>query len=82
METYLKLSYHEFSMINCTETWLNDSTSEIFSINGYNSIAKHRTRIRGGVALFIRDVLIVSERNDLAHFDKDTESVCIEIGKD
>ena len=36
----------------------------------------------GGVPLFIRDYLIFFERNDLAYFDEDIESVYFEMGKD
>ena len=79
---YLQLLDHEFTIIGLTETWLNDYSCEIYGINGYKSVEKHRSGIGGGVALFIRDNLTFSKRNDLAHFDEDIESVYIEIGKD
>ena len=81
-ETYLQLLDHEFTVIGLTETWLNDSSCEIYGINGYKSVEKHRSGMGGGVALFMRDNLTFTERNDLAHFDEDIESVYIEIGKD
>ena len=79
-ESYLKVLDHEFSIIGLTETWLNDSSCEIYGMNGYNTVERHRSRTGGGVALFIRDDLNFSKRNYLAHFD--IESVYIEIGKD
>ena len=82
LESYLEVLDHEFSIIGLTETWLNDSSCEIYGINGYNTVERHRTRTGGGVALFIRDNFNFSKRNDLAHFDEDIESVYIEIGKD
>ena len=81
-ETYLQLLDHEFTVIGLTETWLNDSSCEICGINGYKSVEKHRSGMGGAVALFIRDNLTFTERNYLAHFDEDIESVYIEIGKD
>ena len=81
-EIYLQLLDHELTIISLTETWLNDSSCEIYGIIGHKSIEKHRSGIDGGVALFIRDNLTFSERNYLAHFDEDIESVYIEIGKD
>ena len=82
LESYLEVLDHEFSKIGLTETWLNDASCEIYGMNGYNTVERHRTKTGGGVALFIRDDLNFSKRNDLAQFDEDIESVYIEIGKD
>ena len=38
-ETHLD---HGFSKISFTETWLNDSTCEIYGTNGYNSVENHK----------------------------------------
>ena len=68
METFIESLDNGMSIIGLTETWFNDSTRVIYGITGYNRVEKHRIRIDGGVALFIRDDLTFSKKNDLAHF--------------
>lgn len=36
------------SVINVTETWINDATSKLANITGYNLISNHRISESGG----------------------------------
>ena len=81
---------HVTICITCNVLHCQPDTSSIrskrknlsYAINGCNSVERHRTRIGGGVVLFIKDDLNLSKRTDLAHFDEDMKFVYIEIGND
>jgi hypothetical protein len=62
----------EFSVICVTETWVNDLNNSLLNIPGYNCVMKPRyNRIGGGVALYVRNDLQYSVRNDLFLIDCD-----------
>ena len=71
------------SVIGLTETWLNDVTSDLYSLEGYGLIEKHRTnKIGGGVGLFVRNSINYKQRADLLIFNDFCESLFIEIDKE
>ena len=45
LESYLELLDHVFSIIGFTETWLNDSSCEIYGINGYSLLKDIELRL-------------------------------------
>ena len=50
---YLQLLSHSFTLIGLSETWLSDVNCDLFHLQGYNFIEKHRaTRTGGGIGLF------------------------------
>ena len=79
LNIYLTSLSHMFSVIAVTETWANFTSESLLIIPGYNSISKNRLNGKGvGVALFVRQSLTYSVRNDLGVFyNEDLESVFI-----
>ena len=74
---------HKFSLLGVTETWLKDDDCDLYDIEGYNKLKKHRqNRSGGGVAVFIKDSIDYTIRNDLITFNEHIESVFIEIYKE
>ena len=46
----------EFSVIGITKTWITDSNSDLYNINGFNFVETRRTgRSGGGVGIFLRN---------------------------
>ena len=73
----------EFSVIGITETWLTDSNSDLYNINGFNFVETHRTgRSGGGVGIFLRNNILYQIRSDLTLNNEFSESIFIEIDKD
>ena len=73
----------EFSVIGITETWLTDSNSDLYNINGFNFVETHRTgRSGGGVGIFLRNNILYQIRSDLTLNNEFSESMFIEIDKD
>ena len=73
----------EFSVIGITETWLTDSNSDLYNINGFNFVETHRTgRSGGGVGIFLRNNILYQIRSDLTLNNEFIESIFIEIDKD
>ena len=71
-----------FPIIGLTETWLSDSTCDLFSIEGYEFIERHRNeRVGGGVGFFIKNHLNFVCRDDMSQFDEFCECLCIEIDR-
>ena len=74
---------HKFSLLGVTETWLKDDDCDLYDIEGYNKLEKHRqNRSGGGVAIFIKDSIEYTIRNDLITFNEHIESVFFEISKE
>ena len=49
----------QFLVIGITETWLSDSNSDLYTIDGYNFIETHRReRSGGGVGVFLRSNIL------------------------
>ena len=83
LEFILENLQHEFSLIGITETWLRDDDCDLFAIQCYNVVEKHRqNRSGGGVALFLKDNIEYTIRSELSTFNDQLESVFIEINKD
>ena len=73
---------HEFTIVGLTETWLQNENDDLYCLNGYHFIGKHRVNRGGGVvAVCLKDHMAFSERNDISIFDDELESVFIEIDK-
>ena len=73
----------QFSVIGITETWLSDSNSDLYTIDGYNFIETHRTeRSGGGVGIFLRSNILYQRRSDITLNNGLSESIFIEIDKD
>ena len=47
-EITLENLQHEFSLIGITETWLKDDDCDLYAIQGYNVVEKHRQNRSGG----------------------------------
>ena len=72
----------EFSVIGITETWLTDSNSDVYNINGFNFVETHRTgKSGGGVGIFLRNNILYQLRSDLTLNNEFSESLFIEIDK-
>ena len=73
----------QFSVIGITETWLSDSNSDLYTIDGYNFIETHRTeRSGGGVGIFLRSNILYQRRPDITLNNGLSEYIFIEIDKD
>ena len=77
LETYLSMLKYDFNVIGISETWLKESTYEIYNLQNYNHIAKFRDG--GGVSLLIDKCLTFIARDDLSIFDNILESNFVEI---
>ena len=74
---------HNFSVIGFTETWLKDSNSACYGIDGYQHFSAVRKRCRGGgVSLFVKNNLSATPRDDLDCMTKEMEALFIEIPKE
>ena len=81
--SYLNMLCTRFSIIGVTETWLNESNAQCYSIEGYNHYCKYReTRRGGGVSLFVKNHIAATERDDLCVKNTHCESLFLEIEKD
>ena len=66
---------HNFSLFGAMETWLKDDDCDLYDIEGYNKLETHRqNRSGGGVAIFIKDSIEYTIRNDLITFNEHIES--------
>ena len=81
-ECYLDMLHMDFSVIGITETWLNKSSCDLYSLANYEMEEQHRDHMSGGsVALFIRNETQYKIRKDLQVFNDYCESVFVEIEK-
>ena len=70
----------QFKIIAITETWLNISNADCYSLPGYIMETKCRiNKTGGGVAMLIRHTLNYLIRDDLTEFGEIMESLFIEI---
>ena len=70
-----------FSLIEVTETWLNDQTSDVVNIPGYNIISNHRKHKTGvGVGIYLRNVFQYKVLQDCTLSNPEViESLFVEI---
>ena len=81
-ELFLHNLGFEFKIIALTETWLNDTNCDLYSLNGYNLECKNRTdKTGGGVALLINSEINYTVRNEISIFVDGFESLFIELPK-
>ena len=72
-----------FSIIGITETWLNDYSCDLYSLNGYNFVEAHRSgRSGGGVGNFLVKDIPYQRRPDLIPEHKLYEATFVEIDED
>ena len=63
-----------------SETWINEATAYLFSINVYVCEHKFRSCKRGGgISIFFRDQVAYILKNDFIVFQTDFESIFIEV---
>ena len=80
---YLEFLNVKFSIIGLSETWGNDSPTDMYTPKGYNTEHQSRSNKQGGgVTLLIEDSIQYTPRTDLSVFNDNIESVFIEIDKD
>ena len=73
----------KFSVFGFSETWLKDNICDVYGIQGYSVVEKHRkSTCGGGVAIYVKHGIDYFHREDLSGFDDCMESVFIEIPKD
>jgi hypothetical protein len=62
------------------ETFLNDSNTQLYNLQGYNLISQNRSRLaRGGVAIYVKSEYNYKLRNDLSvNVEGEFESIFIE----
>ena len=81
-ESYLQLLSIKFSVIEMTDTWLDDTSCLLYSMPKYNFVESHRkNKSGGGVAIFLRDGMLYKQRTDLSVFNDCCEYCFIEIEK-
>ena len=70
-----------FSVIGISETWLNDATSELVNITGYNFASNHRkSKTGGGVGIYLKNDLEHKLREECNFSDSEViESLFLEI---
>ena len=77
-EQYFEEQY--FDIISLNETMLDSSISDYeIKINGYDIVRKDRNRHGGGVAIYLRNSLNYTVRDDLT--DESLETLTLEITK-
>ena len=61
---------------------MKDDDCDLFAIQGYNVVEKHRQKISGGgVALFIKDNIEYTIRSELSTFNEQLKSVLLKSTK-
>ena len=80
-ENYIGHLDHNFTIIGFSETWLQEFNCNLYGLNGYTIVERHRSTPGGGVAVCISDDVNFMERQDLELFDENMESVFVEINK-
>ena len=64
-----------------SETWLQEFNCNLYGLNGYTIVERHRLTPDGGVEVCILDNVNFMERQDLELFAENMESVYVEINK-
>ena len=77
---YIDTLKHKWTCIGITETWLTENNHDLYNLNGYRFINRHRTnKSGGGVGLFIPENIDFSIRTDLSVYTDVIESLFLEI---
>ena len=81
-ELYLRNLNIKFPIIGFSETWIQDHSTDRYSIKGYRGEHNYRkSRSGGGVALYIQDNWEYTVRKDLCQMKPNIESLFIEVDK-
>ena len=79
-DNYMRMLNLDFSIIGVTETWLNDINYDLYGLDGFELIERHRaSKMGGGIGLFVRNGVSYKSRADLTTFEYYCESLFIEI---
>lgn len=79
-EMYLNNINFMPSVIALTETWLKETTAELYCNEGYNIENQYRkTQLGGGVSLLIKNGIEYVKRQDLSTMSSNLESLFVEI---
>ena len=82
LSNYISNIKLNFFVLGLTATWISNSSSGIYNMEGYNLIEDFRkNRKGGGVSLYIRKNVKYVKRSDLDIFDDHLESLFVEIDK-
>ena len=82
LNNYLSNINVKFTILGLSETWVSNSSSGIYNMEGYDQIENYRTnRTGGGVSLYIKKNVKYLRRSDLDIFDNHLESLFVEIDK-
>ena len=69
-DNYMRMLNLDFSIIGVTETWLNDINYDLYGLDGYELIERHRAnKMGGGTGLFLRNGVSYKTRADLTTFE-------------
>ena len=72
----------QFCVIGITETWLQKDNCDLYMLEEYNFVEKHReSRSGGGVGSFIDESISFIKRDDLSIFDEYIGCVSVEVEK-
>ena len=81
-ENYFNMLKIKFSFIGVTKTWLNGATCDLYVLDDYELIERHRpNKIGGGIGFFVKTGVSSKYRDDLTIFCDHCESLFIEIDK-
>jgi len=83
LENYLSMLNFGFSIVGVSESWLKDTNSSLFGLEGYQ--CEHECRpfkTGGGVSIFIRENIEYIKRSDLSINNTNIESLFIELNKE
>jgi hypothetical protein len=81
-ENYMDTLNYHFTIIGLSETWLNDSNSQCYSLHGYNHVSQCRAnRLGGGVSIFVKNSLSFKYRHEFSKNESNIECLFIEISK-
>jgi hypothetical protein len=68
------------TVLSFTETWLKESTQDIYNIDGYNIENQYRkSQTGGGVSLLMKDNIEYTRREDLCQTTPSLETLFVEI---
>ena len=80
LQNYMECLNTNFSIVGLSETWLNENNSDMYQIEGYESVSKFRTERRGGgVSLYVRRGVEFKRRSDFELIKDENECIFIEI---
>ena len=61
-EQYLETLNHSFTAIGITETWFKDNNADLYTLQGYNVVEKHRVSRGGGGYVLSKEFILHKEK--------------------